>query len=488
MSSTRGAFSSLALSLLLWVCAVGACTIGDIRCFCGAAPTSTLAAGQALLGDPTSPGCNSYFDCQNMAYSGCPVGSSFSQTNQRCQRVGDCPPPTLSASAYQAIDSRLNVTTRVGPLGSQYVGYYESWRDPWTSSAASSRIANLPPYVTQVLLSFFNPSSTYTGGVTFAGTGLDFSSDPQVVKESIAILKSKNPNTKVLLSVGGATYSDWTNLNPAAVATFVSTFGLDGVDVDFEPQGALCRSVNGQITCATDALYIASVQGLRNALPADKMLTAAVWSIGAYVLIRFDGMCRPACTQCSPKIYHLTFRRTKSSSPGTVRRRIKMPSPRVATPASPSTCSNRWARCWTRSILWRMTRVQPTSQSWPTYVFLIYVTSPITLRIKYSTGRPPRHSSHSVSLPTHAHPIAGGIQQVLPRTHAARYADSAGSMGWTCAQHGGGRRSELVRQGLWGQWHDALGPDQGRIPDRAGSVKGSVSDLFASKLRCTPVP
>jgi chitinase len=56
-----------------------------------------------------------------------------------------------------------------------------------------------------------------------------------VIKAAIARLKTRNPNTKVLVSVGGATYSNWKRLNVKAIRKFVKTFGLDGVDVDFEP-------------------------------------------------------------------------------------------------------------------------------------------------------------------------------------------------------------------------------------------------------------
>lgn len=278
----RNPFAPLVFSLfalLISACASVTCTIGDIRCFCDAAPRVGHAS---LLGDVTSPGCSSFFDCSKLVYSSCPAGDSFSQTNQACQKTGDCPRPPMSMATSQAAHNTTRLATRAGPDGSQYVGYYESWRDPWTSSAATSQIANVPPYVTQVLLSFFNPAGSYNGGVSFSGTGLDFSSDPQVVKDSIALLKSKTPRTKVLLSVGGATYSDWSNLNAAQVANFVATFALDGVDIDFEPRGAACQSTNGKISCATDDLFIRCVQQLRDALPADKMLTAAVWSIGAY--------------------------------------------------------------------------------------------------------------------------------------------------------------------------------------------------------------
>jgi chitinase len=82
--------------------------------------------------------------------------------------------------------------------------YYESWSDSWAGSAATSKLANLPSYVNMVLLSFMQPDATYSGGVTWAGTGIQFSSDASVIKDSIALLKARNPSTKILIAVGGA--------------------------------------------------------------------------------------------------------------------------------------------------------------------------------------------------------------------------------------------------------------------------------------------
>ena len=45
-----------------------------------------------------------------------------------------------------------------------------------------------------VITGFLAPD---TGGVTFQGTGVQFSSDAQVVKDAISLLKQRNPNTKV---------------------------------------------------------------------------------------------------------------------------------------------------------------------------------------------------------------------------------------------------------------------------------------------------
>ncbi|KDD72533.1 hypothetical protein H632_c3224p0, partial [Helicosporidium sp. ATCC 50920] len=88
--------------------------------------------------------------------------------------------------------------------------------------------------------------------------------------------------TKVLVAVGGATYTNWNALNANAVANFVRTFGLDGVDIDFEPSSNSCSNVNGQMQCTTDAQYINIIRSLRQALPRPYTLSSAVWSTGAY--------------------------------------------------------------------------------------------------------------------------------------------------------------------------------------------------------------
>lgn len=127
-----------------------------------------------------------------------------------------------------------------------------------------------------------SPDATYSGGMTWAGTGLQFSSDPAVVRDAIALLKSRNPGTKVLVAVGGATYTNFKSVNGAAIAKFVADFGLDGVDLDYEPTNANCVVSNGLVSCATDSEYIAAVNTLRAALPRPLILSTAPWSTGAY--------------------------------------------------------------------------------------------------------------------------------------------------------------------------------------------------------------
>ncbi|KAH7620133.1 hypothetical protein NADE_008407 [Nannochloris sp. 'desiccata'] len=196
------------------------------------------------------------------------------------------PPSTVSPSPSPSVifPSPPRLPSPIAPSGNtnSFVGYFQSWSDPWSSSAATNKLANIPAYVNYVILSFMRPDSTYTGGVTFSGTGLDFSSDPLVIKSAIALLKARNPNTKVLIAVGGATYTAFNNLNAGAVAKFVEAFNLDGVDLDYEPTNPNCSNFGPNISCTTDSEYINSVKALRAALPRPLLLTNAAWSTGAY--------------------------------------------------------------------------------------------------------------------------------------------------------------------------------------------------------------
>ncbi len=58
----------------------------------------------------------------------------------------------------------------------------QSWTDPWVSSATSSQLASLPSYVNIVCVAFMLPDASYSGGVTFEGTGLSFRWAAQYVK------------------------------------------------------------------------------------------------------------------------------------------------------------------------------------------------------------------------------------------------------------------------------------------------------------------
>ncbi|KDD73753.1 hypothetical protein H632_c1867p1 [Helicosporidium sp. ATCC 50920] len=165
-----------------------------------------------------------------------------------------------------------------------YAVYVESWKDPQAASAEDSHISSYPAYADYLLLSYMLPDATYNGGMTFEGTGLQFSSSATVVKGAMDLLKLKHPGTKFLVTVGGPTYNNWQALNPAAVAKFVKEFGLDGVVIDYVPVFSECKEDGDKIKCSTDDEYVSAIRSLRKALPDGSTLATSVPHVGAYGL------------------------------------------------------------------------------------------------------------------------------------------------------------------------------------------------------------
>lgn len=168
--------------------------------------------------------------------------------------------------------------------GGYFVGYYQSWTpDSQTSDASKTNLANLPSYVNIVNLAFMKPAATYTkGSLNFSGTGLEFNYTGAVLKQAIAKLHEKNPATKVLVSVGGGS-NTWESLNTKAIADFVADFGLDGVDIDFEPTTPGCTvGADNRIQCQIDKAFQGFVTELRKALPSPLWLTTTGFNVGAF--------------------------------------------------------------------------------------------------------------------------------------------------------------------------------------------------------------
>lgn len=163
------------------------------------------------------------------------------------------------------------------------VAYHDSWDETATTSADTMTLASLPAYISVVALAFVRPDLVYRGNLDISQTGLEYRSSGQVLHDAIALLKSRHPGTRVLLSVGGAVYTQWSALDVDALARLTHDLGADGIDIDFEFRQPGCTAtVGGQIHCQTDAILGRIVRELRTALPRPALLTAAVWSVGAY--------------------------------------------------------------------------------------------------------------------------------------------------------------------------------------------------------------
>lgn len=177
-----------------------------------------------------------------------------------------------------------NAAAEPGPLPQRpFVGYVESWSETPAEHGAATRLARLPGYVNVVMLAFARPDMYYGGDLELLGTGLEMPYSGAVLAEAVKALKARNPGTRVLLSVGGATYGDWRGMEEEAIARLVMDLGLDGVDIDLEDENPACRSDGtGRRVCATDRLWRRVVSRLRKVLPRPYIIGIAGWSVAAY--------------------------------------------------------------------------------------------------------------------------------------------------------------------------------------------------------------
>lgn len=163
-----------------------------------------------------------------------------------------------------------------------FLGYHESWWEVPATGPAATRLAAIPGYVNIVALSFARPDMTYAGALELGGTGLQYPYDGRVLKGAVALLRQRQPGTRIILSVGGSAYPAWHRLNADAVARLVGDVGLDGIDIDFEPAEPGCRTEGGRIRCASDRDFADIVSRLRRVLPRPAIIAVAGWSVAAF--------------------------------------------------------------------------------------------------------------------------------------------------------------------------------------------------------------
>ncbi|GBF95961.1 chitinase [Raphidocelis subcapitata] len=283
--------------------APGGCNgCSDAACYCKTVPTGDYA-------NPFDAACTTFLKCANgvATVTPCPAGLIFNAAAKVCDWPANAvcapgcpaapgpspspaPVPSPSPGASPAPSPSpspppspppVNPALPTGPL---IVGYYQTWSAPWVSVGANMDLANIPGYVNVVILSFVRPDCTYAkGSLTLSGTGLDFSSDGAVVRDAVAALKAKRPNTRVLLAVGGATYTNFAGINTQCIKDIVTDFGLDGADIDWEPSAPNCVATGTSVSCPTDAESVNAVTKMRAAMPKGQyILSTASFHVGAY--------------------------------------------------------------------------------------------------------------------------------------------------------------------------------------------------------------
>ena len=251
--------------------------------------SSTLVA----FGCASDPGSTGASDTSTTSGSGVTTAATTSGSGGVSGSTGSSGNGGAGGSGSTGSESTSNGSTTSGTGGSGgagggtggklFVGYYQTWSDSWKADGADTALAKLPSYVNVVNLSFAQPNMTYApGSLSLSGTGIGLPYDGPTLKVAIAALHQKNPGTRVMLSVGGATFPSFGDFKAGVIASFVKDFGLDGVDIDYEPSNPSCAIAGGHVSCPSDAEYVSVVKSMRAALPAPYWISIAAFSVGAY--------------------------------------------------------------------------------------------------------------------------------------------------------------------------------------------------------------
>ena len=166
--------------------------------------------------------------------------------------------------------------------GRPFLAYHAGWYEVHTDRPEDTSLARLPGYITHVALSFAKPDMVYPGNLELKDTGLQYPYSGTVLKQAIALLKERNPQTKVLISVGGSGYTNWDQMDVVAIARLVKDLDADGIDMDYEPANPGCAASYGKIHCGDDFNSIRFLERLRDALPRPLTISTTLWSVGAY--------------------------------------------------------------------------------------------------------------------------------------------------------------------------------------------------------------
>ncbi len=240
---------------------------------------TVMFKGAAYIATHDNPGYDPTISTWFWSPTSCSGGSSSSSSGSGGAGGGT----SGSTSGSSSSTSGSGGSGGGNPGGKLFVGYYQTWSDSWKANGADTVLAKLPSYVNVVNISFAQPGMNYVAGsMSLGGTGIGVPYDGPTLKDAITALHQKNPGTKVMLSVGGATFPNFGSFNAPVIASFVKDFGLDGVDIDYEPANPSCTAPGGTVTCPSDAEYVSVVKSMRAALPSPHWISIAAWSVGAY--------------------------------------------------------------------------------------------------------------------------------------------------------------------------------------------------------------
>lgn len=132
------------------------------------------------------------------------------------------------------------------------IAYFPMWHDNqnWLTTT-KSRLANVNSAVNMLILSFVDPAKHYSGSLDDAISDYFFEGKEKILddiaslkylKEAIHLCKVNCTGRKVLVSAGGAIGSEFMNVNFESLAQLIVDLGLDGLDLDYEPEGGMAQT------------------------------------------------------------------------------------------------------------------------------------------------------------------------------------------------------------------------------------------------------
>jgi hypothetical protein len=167
--------------------------------------------------------------------------------------------------------------------------YFGSWGDNVTKIVAKHTLCLINKPVTHVYLAFCKPDLVYKrGSYTFEGTGLQFNSSFEMIRQAIMVLETRG--IVVMLSVGGGKYWDKPKIkyNAQQCVDLMRDLGCSGIDIDWE------------VGVKHSQELVEAIKRTHVLLCAE-YLTFSGFSTGAHDKNEFDkykGMSIPALEQC----------------------------------------------------------------------------------------------------------------------------------------------------------------------------------------------